>query len=135
MMHLKSSVIRSSAPDAVSCSPMQWPVVSVGRDKPLLQSRQRVLSGAGIAVQSMTPEEAELLAGDSHPRIWVFCASIEVATLIFLACAVRRHSPESRLLLLEHKGTPGIEGCLFHQAVPIGASPEALIRAVRDLRN
>jgi hypothetical protein len=107
------------------------PVISVGRDRSLLVFRQHALDEAGIAARTMLPEEAERLVHDPHPRVWVFCASIEISTLIYLACTVRRNSPGSRLLLVERCDVAGIERSLFHQVICKDTRVEQLTAAVR----
>lgn len=107
------------------------PVISVGRDRSLLVFRQHALDDAGIPARTMLPEEAERLVHDQHPRVWLFCASIEISTLIYLACAIRRNSPGSRLLLVERCDVAGIERSLFHQVICKDTRVEQLTATVR----
>lgn len=110
---------------------MSWPVVSVGRDRPLLMRRASALTTAGITVQSFAPEQAEFPAHDGKPRIWVMCGSVEEATLVYLACTVRRYSPVSRLLLVEWIQPSAGERCLFHRVLDHEADQGALAQAIR----
>ena len=113
---------------------MTMPVLSIGRDRPLMLVRQRAMDGAGIPVRSLTPEQAERYVRDGEPRIWVLCASIELVTLLFLACGIRRYSPVSRLVLLEHTAEPGIESSLFHRVLDVDAPPQELVTVVNGYR-
>jgi hypothetical protein len=93
--------------------------------------RQQALDAAGIPARTMLPEEAERMAHDTHPRVWVLCASIEMSTLIYLACAIRRNSPGSRLILAERCEPAGIERSLFHQILCTETRPEQFTATVR----
>lgn len=112
---------------------MPLPVISVGRDRGLLSARKRLMEKSGLSVQSVSPEEAERLVRDGCSRLWVFCASVEISTLIFLASSIRRHSPESRLVLVEREAAAGIEESLFHRVMDGQASGDVLARVVQDL--
>ena len=107
------------------------PVISVGRDRSLLVFRQHALDDAGIPARTMLPEEAERMVHDPQARVWVFCASIEISTLIYLACAIRRNSPGSRLLLAERCEPAGIERSLFHQILCSETRAEQFTATVR----
>lgn len=109
-----------------------WPIVSVGRDRALLMSRQEALAQRGIRVQSMAPEQAEFPAHDGRPRLWVLCGSVEEASLVYLACTVRRHSAASRLFLVEWLKPAGPERCLFHRVLDHNAGEDALAEAIRS---
>lgn len=122
-----------SASQQVSFPPVPLPVISVGRDKNLLSARERMMAAQGLTVRSLIPEEAEKLAREGRSRLWVFCGSVEPQTLVFLACSIRRHSPESRLLLVERTSPVGIEASLFHRVLGRGASPTLVARIVQDL--
>ena len=111
---------------------MSWPVISVGRDRPLLRTRAAALTAAGITVRSLEPEQAEFPAHDGKPRIWIFCGSIEEASLVYLACTVRRYSAASRLLLVEWVQPSGSEKCLFHRVLDPEADTGALAEAIRQ---
>jgi hypothetical protein len=89
------------------------PVISVGNDEKLLNLRERVFRNMGLSVQSMTPPQAGQIAHSSESRVWVFCNSIEPGELVPLANAVRKSSPNSRLLLLEGSRPVGNEASLF----------------------
>ena len=121
-----------SARQPILPRPVGWPVVSVGRDRSLLTMRAASLATAGIAVRSLEPEQAEFPAHDGKPRIWVLCGSIEEATLVYLACTVRRYSAVSRLLLVEWLQPAGGERCLFHRVLDSEADHGALAQAIRS---
>jgi hypothetical protein len=109
-------------------------VFSVGRDRELLRRRERAIAGRSeLLVRSLTPEEAEKQVRDAQARLWIFCHSIDLGTLIHLACCVRRHSPQSPLVLMRGRRQPGFEATLFHQIVPALEGPEMLIDAVSHL--
>ena len=111
--------------------PLPLPVISVGRDLRLLADRQHALDDDGIPARTMLPQEAERLAHDDRPRVWIFCASIELSTLIYLACAIRRNSPGSHLLLIERGEAAGPERSLFHQVIRRESHLDQLTAAVR----
>lgn len=121
-----------SARQSVVPSRRPLPVMSVGRDRPLLMLRQAVLERHGIGVQSMAPEQAQFPAHDGKPRVWALCGSIEEETLVYLACTVRRYSAASRLLLVEWMRAPGAERCLFHRVLERDGGEEALAGAIRN---
>ena len=79
------------------------------------------------------PEEAEKLARDSEPHLWIFCSTIELPRLVHLACTIRRNSPSSRLLLMEGSRRPGFELSLFHKAIPPLEGPDFLLNTVSHL--
>lgn len=109
-----------------------WLVLSVGRDRSLLATRQAALEKHGIGVQSMAPEQAEFPAHDGKPRLWVLCGSIEEETLVYLACTVRRYSASSRLFLVEWLRPAGAERCLFHRVLEPDVSENAMALAIRN---
>ncbi len=80
---------------------------------------------------SLAPEQAEFPAHDGKPRVWVLCGSVEEASLVYLACTVRRYSPVSRLLLVEWLRPAGAERCLFHRVLERGTDEDALAAAIR----
>ena len=114
-------------------SPVAFPVFCVGRDKPLLQARLDALAEAGIVAHAMNPEEAEEFAREPQPRVWVLCHSIELGTLVFLAGCVRRHSPQSRLVLAEGKHATGLAASLFHRVISASDGTETLARQVHEM--
>ena len=122
-MSARQSVIPSRTP---------WPVISVGRDRALLMARQTALEERGIGVHSVCPEQAEFPAHDGKPRIWVMCGSIEEATLVFLACTIRRYSAGSPLFLVEWTRPAGAERCLFHRVLGHDVGDDALAAAIRN---
>jgi hypothetical protein len=107
-------------------------VLSVGRDRRQLMVRQAAMERRGIAVHSLLPEQAEFPAHDGKPRTWVMCGSVEEATLVFLACTIRRYSPVSRLFLVEWMRAAGAERCLFHRVLDRDTDEETLAEAIRS---
>jgi hypothetical protein len=109
-------------------------VVLVGRNREILRRRERAIAGRSqLLVRSLTPEEAEKQVRDAEARLWIFCQSVELGTLIHLVCCVRRNSPESRLVLTRGRREPGFEASLFHRIVPALEGTELLIDAVSHL--
>lgn len=108
---------------------------SVGRDKELLRLREDlIVSNSDLRVRSLTPEEAEAPARSSGARLWIFCSSIELPKLVYLACSIRRYSPASRLLLLKGSRPPGFEDSLFHNILSASADTiESFLDAVSSL--
>jgi hypothetical protein len=114
--------------------PSPQAILSVGRNMGILRRRERVIAAqSGLPVQSMTPEEANKWTRSEEPHLWIFCSTIELSMLVHLACAVRRYSPRSRLLLMEGKRPPGFEAALFHWAIKPLEGPEILLDAVTHL--
>jgi hypothetical protein len=113
-------------------SPLE--VFSVGRNPEILKRRQRAIANRSqLSVRSLTPEEAEKVVRDGAARLWIFCSTVELGTLVHLACCVRRHSPASRLLLMRGVRGAGFEATLFHRVVPIMEGSETLMEAVSQL--
>jgi hypothetical protein len=94
--------------------------------------RLRAIEGAGIPARTCSPEQAEGLAHDTCPRVWIFCGSVEMDTLVYLAGSLRRYSPQSRLLLLEWNAPAGVEGALFHRVLDETENSDILTQAVRE---
>jgi len=109
------------------------PVVSVGNDRKLLELRERVIQLTGLRVQSLTPEEAGELAHSRESYIWVFCNTVELDPLTYLASTVRRYSPESRLVLIEGPRHVGSEAALFHRIIEPGRGVDLLLATLRVL--
>jgi hypothetical protein len=109
-------------------------IFSVGRDPEILRRREAVLSSQShLSVRSLTPEDAEKWARSPEPHVWIFCSTIELPRLVHLASTVRRHSPSSRLLLMEGARQPGFELQLFHKAIPPLEGPDFLLSTVSTL--
>jgi hypothetical protein len=105
-------------------------VISVGRDRELLRSRERIIrEHSELSIRSMSPEEAEGWVRCDKPRLWIFCGSIEISRLVYLACSVRRYSRHSRLVL-DSLRPAGFESSLFDGIVRSGREAEALLEAV-----
>jgi hypothetical protein len=121
-MSARQSVVPSRSP---------WPIISVGRDRNLLMSRQAAMEQRGIRLHSMAPEQAEFPAHDGKPRLWVVCGSVEEASLVYLACTVRRYSPASRMFLVEWLRPAGPERCLFHRVLGRETDEDTLAAAIR----
>jgi hypothetical protein len=138
LMDNKTNIVAVQSPamarDRVQVRSHPLEVFSVGRDREVLRRRERAIAGRSeLLVRSLTPEEAEKQVRDAEARLWIFCHSIDLGTLIHLACCVRRHSPQSRLVLMRGRREPGFEATLFHQIVPALERPEMLIDAVSHL--
>lgn len=116
----------------VRTCPME--IYLVGSDPQILRRRERMLAGCSqLSVRSLNPDEAEKFVRDAAGRLWIFCQTVDLARLVHLACCVRRHSPESRLVLMRGRRAAGFEKSLFHQVVPTLDGPESLIDAVSHL--
>jgi hypothetical protein len=121
----KDKLVRREAP---------LPVISVGRDRKLLMLREEILaSRSNLRVRSVDPEEAEEPARSPASRLWIFCFTVELPKLVYLACSIRRYSAGSRLLLLTGLRDAGFEKCLFHQAVDPSGGQNAFLDTVREL--
>jgi hypothetical protein len=100
---LPGRVIPFSYPVAPPCStaePLNI-IIQIGRDEELLRLRAMVISSAGLAVHSITPDQAtrELKRAEGA-RIWVFCHTLEFYELALLAVAIRKERPKDKLLRL-----------------------------------
>lgn len=132
-MHL-SNVLEfpraSSHQDTVCARSSPLSIVSVGRNADLLRRREQTIRDhSDLSVRSMTPEEAESWARSDKARLWIFCGSIEIPRLVYLACSVRRYSRHSRLVL-DSARRPGFEDTLFDCVVRSGDGSDALLEAV-----
>jgi hypothetical protein len=111
-------------------------IVSVGSDPEILRLRHEMIARhSDVQIRSITPEEAETWTQRSEPHLWVFCHSVELTRLLFLACSIRRFSPGSRLLLLSGARSPSSEMGLFHQVIrPIdGVEMEAFLDHLSEM--
>lgn len=110
------------------------PIISVGSSDNLLKLREQViLAGTGLPVQTIYPEDAEELAHSTEAKVWIFCSTVTLGSLVYLASAVRRHSPESRLVLLEGTRPVGYEVALFHRILDPIRNVGSLVDTVREL--
>jgi hypothetical protein len=108
-------------------------ILSVGRDAELLLHRERAIrEHSDLSVRSLSPEEAEKFARSEEPRLWIFCGSIEISRLVYLACSVRRYSRHSRLVL-DSARPAGFESTLFDCILRSGQETDALLEAVSRL--
>lgn len=106
------------------------PILSVGRDAELLLRRERAIRDrSDLSIRSMSPEEAESWSRSEKARLWIFCGSIEISRLVYLACSVRRYSRHSRLVL-DSARLPGFERSLFDCIVRSDRETDALLEAV-----
>lgn len=122
-----------SRQDTICARTSPLPILSVGRDAELLLSRERIIRHhSDLSIRSISPEEAESWARSEKARLWIFCGSIEVSRLVYLACSVRRYSRQSRLVL-DCLRTPGFERSLFDCIVRSGREEDALLEAVSRL--
>lgn len=108
-------------------------IVSVGRDQELLRLREKLLSGLGSCIQSMLPESAEEKARSERCRLWLFCNTIELGELVYLATSIRRYSPGSRLVLIEGVRPVRFESVLFDRILRASDSVDTLLAAVSGL--
>jgi hypothetical protein len=109
-------------------------VLHVGRDQELSRLRAKIISCAGYAVQSMTPDQvpAEIRTA-CGPRVWVFCHTLDFYELALLAVAIRNSRPTDKLLRLTSLNDTQQAPRLFdEQLEPIGGVDE-LLRAVAAL--
>jgi len=109
------------------------PIVSVGNDRRLLELREKLISRTGLPVRSLTPEEAEDVAHSPDSHLWVFCRTVEMGSLIYLASAVRRHSPNSKLLLLEGPWPVGSAAILFQRILDPTRSIDLLLTTIIEM--
>lgn len=135
MNHSKVLNIKRMSPLETPSSRGAKPVtlISVGRDPELLRQREALLARTGIHTRSALPEQAETDARSPEARVWVFCSTVEAAQVVYLACSVRRYSPNSKLLLIEGSRRVGFEASLFDRILKSKDAPEALLPAVSDL--
>lgn len=132
--HLVESAHPLSLKDSRCIRSSPLPILSVGRDPEILMRRESVLaSHSTLPIRSMNPEESEKWARSSTAHLWIFCSTIELSRLVYLACSIRRYSPASRLLLLQGNRTPGFETALFHQVLPPAAETDFFLDTVSRL--
>lgn len=109
-------------------------ILSVGRDPDILRLRNQVIrSRSEMNIRSMNPEEAESWARRTEPYLWIFCSTVELSKVVYLACSIRRYSSCSKLLLLEGSRAIGFEAQLFHQVLNPIQSVEEFLDAVSHL--
>lgn len=126
-----------TARNSRGCAPVRpapRSVISVGRNPELLRLRQEIISSnSKLSVHSMTPDEADPWSARNEPRLWVFCHTVELPRLVYLACRVLRFSPESRMILLEGRQRIGFESSLFHLVLRPADGVEGFLDAVTNL--
>lgn len=109
-------------------------IISVGSDPELLRLREQVIcSQSTLSVRSMTPEEAGSWSARAEPHVWVFCHTVELPRLVYLACRVLRFSPQSRLILLEGTQRIGFESSLFHLIIRPSDGANGFLEALTNL--
>ncbi len=121
---------RTGPQDKVCARSSPLGIFSIGRDAELLRQREQTIrEHSDLSVRSMNPEEAESWTRSEKPRLWIFCGSIEISRLVYLACSVRRYSRHSRLVL-DSARAPGFEGSLFDCIVRSDQESGALLEVV-----
>jgi hypothetical protein len=109
-------------------------IISVGRDSGILRCREEAISSrSDLKVRSMDPEQAESWSRRVDPHLWIFCSTVELPRLAYLACSVRRYSPGSKLLLIEAGRQTGFERLLFQKVIGPAEGLETLLNAITDL--
>ncbi len=108
-------------------------IISVGSDRELLRLRERLLHRVGRCILSMPPENAEIESHSAKTRLWLFCNTVDLDELLYLASNVRRYSPGSRLLLLEGVRPVRFEAPLFHRVLEATDGIDTLLAAVSEL--
>jgi hypothetical protein len=132
--HPVQNLYPSGLQDARCARSSPLPILSVGRDAEILRRRERVLvSRSTLSIRSVNPKEAEATARSSAPHLWIFCSTIELPQLVYLACSVRRYCPASRLLLLQGSRPPGFEVSLFHQVLAPGEDTDVFLDTISRL--
>ncbi len=100
---LRSKVLPFTARSAPSPNGAERPqmVLQIGRDPELLRLRASIISCAGYAVHSMTPDQVPAEHQKTPgPRVWVFCHTLDFYELALLAAAIRNRHPADKLLRL-----------------------------------
>lgn len=115
--------------------PRQPPiVVLVGRDPELLRLRARVINAAGYFVHFITPDQATVeLRGVRSPQVWVFCQTLEFYEPAVLAAAIRRNSPQHKLVRLTGFHDIGQAIGLFDEVLEPVSGVDDLLRVIGDL--
>jgi hypothetical protein len=109
-------------------------VAQVGRDQELLRLRGMIISSAGFAVHSMTPEEATAeLQKAREAQVWVFCHTLEFYELALLAVAIRKLRPADKLLRLTGLDEKGQVPGLFDELFEPVKSVDDLLKMVADM--
>jgi hypothetical protein len=108
-------------------------VFSVGSDMELLSLREKILQADGFMVRSMDPIEAEADAHLPYAHLWIFCNTVDPVQRVYLACCIRRNSPESKLILLEGARPAGFESVLFHRILKVNQGVDALLSTLHEL--
>jgi hypothetical protein len=122
--------------DRVRARSKPLPIICVGRESGILRSRLHVIQeSSDLAVSSISPEEADRWVQRGESRLWVFCPSVELPRLVYVACRVLRFSPQSRLILLEGAQRIGFERSLFHLVIRQAEGTDAFMDALTRLAN
>jgi hypothetical protein len=110
------------------------PIICVGRDPGILRLRLNFIQlHSDLAVRSLTPEEADRWIHRPEPHVWVFCYTVELPRLVYLACRILRFSPESRLTLIEGAHRIGFESTLFHLVIRRADGTDAFLEGLIHL--
>ena len=94
---------------------------------------QTIIGRSDLRVRSVDAGQAESLARQTDPCLRIFCNTVEVPKLAYLACSVRRYSPRSRLMLLKGSRPAGFEDSLFHWVVRPSEGLEGFLDAISVL--
>lgn len=132
---LTGRIIPFSSPDNPLLRPAEPNILlQIGRDDELLRLRAMVISSAGYAVHSMTPDQAAAeVRRPGGARVWVFCHTLEFYELTLLAVAIRRLRPADKLLRLAGLNDVGQAPGLFHESLQPAEGVDELLRVVADL--
>lgn len=131
---MSSRCERPGVPDNFLARNSPLPVILIGRDRNLLRFREKAISErSDLNVQIVDPDVAEPMARSAIARIWIFCSSLEISRVVYLACSVRRYSPDSRLILIKNSLKDGFEDFLFHWIGCAADGIEPLLNGVSTL--
>lgn len=109
-------------------------VLQVGRDQELSRLRAKIISCAGYAVYSMTPEQVPAKIRETpDPRVWVFCHTLHFYELALLAVAIRNSHPADKLLRLTSLNDTQQAPGLFDELLEPIMGVDELLRAVAAL--
>jgi hypothetical protein len=109
-------------------------VILIGRDRSLLRFREKAIrETSDLSVQILDPDSAEATARSAIPHLWIFCSRLDISRIVYLACSIRRYSPDSRLLLIKNSMKDGFEDFLFHWIGCAADGIDPLLSAVSTL--
>jgi hypothetical protein len=122
------------APRSTATERSSLMIAQVGRDQELLRLRAKVISSAGHAIHSMTPDQAVAEVHKvSAACVWVFCHTLEFYELGLLALAIRFQRPADKMVRLAGLNDGALPQELFDESLEPAKGVDDLLNTIAEL--